>query len=112
MDTIHWYEQYPIDLLMLIEQERFQMYSQSLLLNKQEEKVMMYLEIFKEMTQNSNDYSSTLPLADMRTAQRVLSVAIGCFMRSLIVEVELLLLLLLLRAEKFRFGYLKRIFFN
>jgi hypothetical protein len=44
MDIIHSHERYRIDSLMLIEQEQFRMRIQLLKLNRQEEKVMMYLK--------------------------------------------------------------------
>ncbi len=79
---------------MLKVQERFQMHIQVLMYYKPIGKVMKYLN--KRIYFKKN-FSRILPLLEIRTAQRVLSFAIGCFIRSLITIGKLLF-------EKFAFA--------
>jgi hypothetical protein len=88
---------------MLKEQEQFQMHIQLLKMNMQEEKVMMYLK--KKIIIILYVGILFLPFVEISTAQRVLSFAIGCFIRSLTT-------IGVLFDVREGFGYLNKIFFN
>jgi hypothetical protein len=69
---------------MLKEQEQFQKHIQVLMYYKQEVKVMKYLKDNRLEFKSLMNVFFALPLFEISTAQRVLSFAMGCFIRSLI----------------------------